>query len=47
MILPIVGYGNPILKKRAQIIEKNYPDLKALISEMFETNWKKYSTVYH
>ena len=37
MILPIVGYGNPILKKRAQIIEKNYPDLKALISDMFET----------
>ena len=37
MILPIVGYGNPILKKRAEIIEKNYPDLKALISDMFET----------
>ena len=37
MILPIVGYGNPILKKRAQKIEKNYPDLKALISDMFET----------
>ena len=37
MILPIVGYGNPILKKRAQKIEKNYPDLKTLISDMFET----------
>tara|TARA_Y100000813_G_scaffold129263_1_gene93184 strand:- start:182 stop:757 length:576 start_codon:yes stop_codon:yes gene_type:complete len=37
MILPIIGYGDPILKKKAQIIEKNYPDLKALIGNMFET----------
>ena len=37
MILPIVGYGDPILKKKAQIVEKNYPDLKSLISDMFET----------
>ena len=37
MILPIIGYGAPILKKRAQKIDKNYPDLKKLISDMFET----------
>ena len=37
MILPIVGYGNPILKKRAQIIQKNYPDLISLICDLFET----------
>ena len=37
MILPIVGYGDPILKKKAQIVEKNYPDLKSLINDMFET----------
>ena len=37
MILPIIGYGAPILKKRAQKIEKNFPDLKKLISDMFET----------
>ena len=37
MILPIIGYGAPILKKRAQKIEKNCPDLKKLISNMFET----------
>ena len=37
MILPIVGFGDPILKKKAQIIQKNYPDLKGLISDMFET----------
>ena len=37
MILPIFGYGDPILKKKAQIVEKNYPDLKSLISDMFET----------
>ena len=37
MILPIVAYGDPILKKKAQKVEKNYPDLKSLISDMFET----------
>ncbi len=37
MILPIVGYGDPSLKKRAQNLDKNYPDLKKLISDMFET----------
>ena len=37
MILPIVGYGDPILKKKAQIVEKNYPELKSLINDMFET----------
>ena len=40
MILPIVGYGDPILKKKAQIVEKNYPDLKSLISDMFETMYQ-------
>ena len=40
MILPIVGYGDPILKKKAQIIDINYPELKALISDMFETMYR-------
>lgn len=37
MILPIVAYGDPVLKKEAQEIEKNYPELKELIADMFET----------
>ena len=37
MILPIVAYGDPILKKEAEEIEKDYPDLQKLITDMFET----------
>lgn len=37
MILPIVSYGNPILKKMTQEIGKNYPNLKELIENMYET----------
>jgi len=37
MIIPIVAYGDPILKKEATEIDKNYPDLKPLIDNMFET----------
>src|SRR5690554_2565093 len=37
MILPIVAYGDPILKKEAEEIDQNYPKLKELIDNMFET----------
>jgi len=37
MILPIVAYGDPILKKEAEEIDKEFPDLKQLISDMIET----------
>ncbi|MAY83600.1 MAG: peptide deformylase [Flavobacteriales bacterium] len=37
MILPIVAYGDPVLKKEAEEIEENYPDLKELIANMYET----------
>jgi peptide deformylase len=37
MILPIVAYGDPVLKKKAEDIDKNFPDLNALIENMFET----------
>ena len=37
MILPIVGYGDPLLKKRSVDIDKNYSDLKILIRDMYET----------
>jgi len=37
MILPIVSYGNPILKKKTLDIGKSYPNLNELIENMFET----------
>ena|SRR6218665_679092 len=40
MILPIVAYGDPVLKKEAEEIDKNYPDLKKLIDDMFETMYE-------
>lgn len=40
MILPIVAYGDPVLKKKADEIEQDYPDLKKLIKNMFKTMYK-------
>ncbi len=37
MILPIYTYGQPVLRKVAQDIPTDYPDLQQLISDMFET----------
>ncbi len=37
MILPIVAYGHPVLKRKASIIEKEDKELVELIENMFET----------
>lgn len=37
MILPIVAYGAPVLKKEAAEISKDYPNLDQLIENMWET----------
>lgn len=37
MILPIYAYGQPVLRKKALPITKEYPDLQKLIEDMFET----------
>ena len=37
MILPIIPYGNPILRKETEEIDENYPDLPTLIQNMFDT----------
>jgi len=37
MILPIVAFGNPVLRKIATDITPEYPDLKKLIADMWET----------
>ncbi|MCM5528490.1 peptide deformylase [Parasegetibacter sp. NRK P23] len=37
MILPIVAYGLPVLRKIADDITKDYPGLEKLIADMWET----------
>lgn len=40
MILPIIAFGDPLLKKVSEEIEQDYPDLSRLIDDMFETMYK-------
>jgi peptide deformylase len=40
MILPIVAYGDPVLKTEAEEIDESYPELKELIANMFETMYQ-------
>jgi len=37
MILPIYAYGQPVLKKVAKPIDKDYPELQNLLANMWET----------
>lgn|SRR5690606_17516191 len=37
MKLPIVAYGDPVLKRKAEEIDEDYPELDQLIENMFET----------
>jgi peptide deformylase len=37
MIYPIVVFGDPVLRKAAEPITAEYPELKKLITDMFET----------
>ncbi|NAS11280.1 peptide deformylase [Poritiphilus flavus] len=40
MTLPIVAYGDPVLRKVGKDIPKDYPKLKELIANMWETMYK-------
>ncbi len=42
MILPIVGYGDPVLRKKAEDISKDDPNLKQIIADMYETMYNAY-----
>ncbi|MBR9915538.1 MAG: peptide deformylase [Algicola sp.] len=42
MILPIVAYGDPVLRKKAKPITKDYPELDTLIENMRETMYGAY-----
>ena len=37
MILPVYAYGHPVLRKVAEDIPPDYPDLQEFIANMFET----------
>ena len=37
MILPVIAYGHPVLRKTAKEIDENYPELDELLENMFET----------
>lgn len=40
MILPVVAYGHPVLKKIAREIDPGFPDLQEFINNMFETMYQ-------
>lgn len=42
MILPIVAYGDPVLKKKAKEIDEDYPKLEELINNMWDTMYNAY-----
>lgn len=37
MILPVVAYGSPVLRNECKNIDKDSPEIKELIANMFET----------
>ena len=42
MILPIYGYGEPVLRQVAEEIPSDYPNLSVIISNMYETMYNAY-----
>ena len=40
MILPIIAYGDPVLRKTGKEITKDYPNLDVLLENMFETMYE-------
>lgn len=42
MILPIYGYGEPVLRQVALEISSDYPNLSVIISNMYETMYNAY-----
>ena len=37
MVLPIIAYGDPVLRKVGKDIDRDYPNLEELIANMYET----------
>lgn len=37
MILPIIGYGDPVLRKTGEVLTQEHPNLKETIANMYDT----------
>ena len=37
MILPIIGYGDPVLRKTGEVLTQEYPNLTETIANMYDT----------
>lgn len=42
MIIPIYGYGEPVLRKVGEEISPDYPNLKEIIANMYDTMYNAY-----
>lgn len=42
MILPIVGYGDPVLRKVSEVLSAEYPNLNEIIANMYETMYNAF-----
>lgn len=42
MKLPIIAYGDPVLRKKTKEIDEDYPELDVLIKNMFDTMYAAY-----
>jgi peptide deformylase len=42
MILPIIGYGDPVLRKVGEVLSPEHPNLKETIANMYETMYNAY-----
>ena len=42
MILPIVGYGDPVLRKVCDDITSEHPNLQEIIANMYDTMYNAY-----
>ena len=42
MIIPIYGYGEPVLRQVGEEITSNYPNLSAIIDNMYDTMYNAY-----
>ena len=42
MILPIRAYGDPILRKKCQLVPPDFPNLNQIITDMYETMYESY-----
>ena len=42
MILPIIGYGDPVLRKTGEVLSPEHPNLKETIANMYETMYNAY-----